>query len=257
MGRAAGFASQAESSARGWRGRGRRRTTREQNLSANKKPRASGIFEKPAAKAIDITVSANRLATNKPGLNPYALRNDILLDEEKARVSAENGVAATRKPRRPPRPYTRYDDGGLTKTDKGYSAAQLKADAEREGANHRRTLDRNLGRAGFVRVPDVCAHHIVASGHPDAAGSRKMLYTWSISINDSDNGVFLPGKRGVEVPTLKDAVQHDDLHADERYYLLVERRLMLADQAVQQSGRNALREMRGEMVRGTFPVARG
>lgn len=46
-------------------------------------------------------------------------------------------------------------------------------------------------------------------------------------------------------------------HADERYYLLVERRLMLADQAVQQSGRNALREMRGEMVRGTFPVARG
>ncbi|MDP9123135.1 MAG: AHH domain-containing protein [Pseudomonadota bacterium] len=103
----------------------------------------------------------------------------------------------------------------------------------------------------------MCAHHIVASGHPDAAGSRKMLYTWSIAINDADNGVFLPGKRGVEAPTRKDAVQYDDLHADERYYLLVERRLMLADQAVQQSGRNALREMRGEMVRGTFPVARG
>ena len=33
--------------------------------------------------------------------------------------------------------------------------------------------------------------------------------------------------------------------------------LRVADQAVQQSGRNALREMRGEMVRGTFPVARG
>jgi hypothetical protein len=48
----------------------------------------------------------------------------------------------------------------------------------------------------------------------------------------ADNGVFLPGKRGVGVPTLKDPVQHDDLHADERYYLLVERRLMLAGTSV-------------------------
>ena len=226
-------------------------------MTASKKPRASGIFEKPAAKAMDLTFSANRLATNNPGLNPYTLRNEILVDEEKARIGAENGVATTRKPRRPPRPHTKYDDDGITRADMGYTAVQLKADAEREGANHRRTLDRNLGKAGFVRVPNVRAHHIVASGHRDAAGSRKMLYTWGIAINDADNGVFLPGTRGVSVPTMKDAIQHDDLHADDRYYLLVERRLMLADQAVQQSGRNALREMRGEMIRGTFPVARG
>jgi hypothetical protein len=226
-------------------------------LPATKKPRATGIFEQPTKKALEITLSANRIATNKPGINPYELRNDVLIEEEKARICSENGLDAAPKPRRPIRAYARYDAKGLTRVDKGYTADQLETDAEREGANHRRTLDRNLGKSGFVRVANVCAHHIVASGHPDADGSRRMLYAWGIGINDADNGVFLPARRSVTVPTLKDAVQHDDLHADDFYYLLVERRLLLADQAVQASGRSALRSMRGEMVKGTFPVARG
>ncbi|MDP9125199.1 MAG: AHH domain-containing protein [Pseudomonadota bacterium] len=225
-------------------------------MPATKKPRASGIFEQPTTKALDITLSANRIATNKPGLNPYELRNDVLIEEEKTRICAANGVAAAPKPRKSPRPYARYDAKGLTRADKGYTADQLEGDADREGANHRRTLDRNLGKSGFVRVPNVCAHHIVASGHPDASGSRQMLYAWRIGINDADNGVFLPARRGLAVPTLKDAVQHDDLHADALYYALVERRLMLADEGSQVAGREALRDMRGEMIRGTFPVAR-
>lgn len=226
-------------------------------LSATKKPRASGIFEQPTTKALDITLSANRIASNKSGLNPYDLRNDVLIEEEKTRICAENGVAAAPRPRKPPGAYARYDAKGSTRVDKNYTATQLETDAEREGANHRRTLDRNLGKSGFIRVPNVCAHHIVASGHPDADGSRQMLYAWRIGINDADNGVFLPARRGVTVATLKDAVQHDDLHADALYYLLVERRLLLADPALQESGRKALRDMRGEMIRGSFPVARG
>lgn len=131
-------------------------------------------------------------------------------------------------------------------------------DAEREGSNHRRTLDRNLGRAGFTRVDDVCAHHIVASGHGHrtAERSRRRLYAWGIGINDADNGVYLPGTRGVIVLTLQKAVWHDDLHADVDYCLHVDRRLSFADQTNQQSGRLALREMRQEMTEGTFPVSR-
>ena len=56
---------------------------------------------------------------------------------------------------------------------------------------------------------------------------------------------------------MKDAVQHDDLHADALYYVRVERRLLVADRGEQGSGRKALRDRRGEMIRGTFPVARG
>ncbi len=244
---------------RRWARRGAGASPREQDLTANRKPRASGIFEKPTAKALETTISANRLATNRPGLNPYELRNEVLLEEEKARIRSEYGAEAALlpKPRAPRGPYARYDAKGQTRADKAYTEEQLETDAERPGANHRRTLDRNLGKAGFVRVPNVCAHHIVASGHWDAEGSRRMLYAWGIGINDADNGVFLPAWRVVAVPTLKDAVPHDDLHADAFYYTRVERRLQLADAGIQESGRKALREMRSEMIQGTFPVARG
>lgn len=235
---------------------GQHADTQGKNLSSPKKSRVSGIFENPSPLILEITITANRIAANKPGINPYRLRNALLVEEEKARICAENAVARVRKPRRAPGPYARYDAKGLTRADKIYTDKELQVDAEREGANHRRTLDRNLGKAGYVRINNVCAHHIVASGHPDAYGSRRRLFKWGIGINDADNGVFLPGTRGIVVPTMEKAVQHDDLHADEGYYLLVDRRLSFADQSDQASGRKALRDMRDEMIGGTFPVAR-
>jgi hypothetical protein len=223
-------------------------------LPAAKLPRPRGIFEQPSTSAIDITVGANRLASNHPGLNPYELRNDLLVEQEKARICEENGQAAPA--RRPQRFFARYDDKGKTReAPTAYTSQQLEDDADRDGANHRRTLDRNLKKDGHARVANVCAHHIVASGHPDAYRSRLMLFAWGIGINDADNGVYLPAYAVTQVASLASAVPHDKLHASARYYLRVEARLLAVDKTSQPAGRGALRRMRGEMLAGSFPVA--
>ncbi len=223
-------------------------------MSAEKQPRPRGIFEAPSTSAQDLAIGANQIAANHPGLNPYELRNDILVEQEKDRICAENGQPAPA--RRPQRFFARYDAKGKTReTPTTYTPVQLETDADREGANHRRTLDRNLKKDGQARVADVCAHHIVASGHPDAYRSRRMLFGWGIGINDADNGVFLPAYLSSNVLTLPNAVAHDRLHASARYYLRVEARLRAVDKTSQPAGRGALRKMRGEMVAGFFPLA--
>ena len=222
-------------------------------MSSAKKPQARGIFEKAPEQLVEATISANQIAGNKPGINPYEVRNSELIDEEKVRICGENGQPA---PARKPRAlFARYDAQGKTKeSPEAYTFKQLKDDSERDGANHRRTLDRNLRKDGHVRVPDVAAHHIVASGHFDALGSRVMLFRWGIGINDADNGVFLPAWASVLVKSLATATPHDKLHASTRYYFRVERRLRTADQKSQFAGRTALRRMRDEMLQGTFPI---
>ena len=111
-------------------------------------PRACGIFEQPVAKALDATISANRLASNHPGLNGYGVRNEVLLEEEKDRVREENGQPA---PTRRLRVFfVRYDAAGQTRADKGYTAAQLEQDGDRD-SQHGRTLGGNLKKAGQAR----------------------------------------------------------------------------------------------------------
>ena len=234
--------------------RGRRRFEREQVLPATNKPRASGIFEQPTAKALDITVSANRIASNNAGVNPYGVRNEVLLEEEKERICGENSQPA---PARRTRVFfVRYDSAGQTRANKGYTPAQLEQDGDRD-SQHGRTLGGNLKKAGHAKFDDVDAHHIVAQGHPDAYPSRLMLYGWGIGINDVDNGVFLPASASAKAPELADAVGHDDLHRHAVYYVRVERRLGAVDQSVQAEGRAALRKMRADMLSGAFPVKRG
>jgi hypothetical protein len=221
------------------------------DLSSNKKPRARGIFEQPMSKALDVTVSANRIASNHRSLNSYEVRNEVLLEEEKDRICEENGQPAPA--RRPRGFYVRYDSTGQTRGDKGYTDAQLEQDGGRD-AKHRRTLDRNLTKAGQARYDDVDAHHIVARGHRDAYPSRLMLYGWGIGINDADNGVFLPASANAKAPELAKAVGHDEVHRNAGYYVRVERRLAAADQTQQAAGRGALRKMRADMLSGAFPV---
>jgi len=220
-------------------------------LPANKKPRARGIFEQPVSKALDVTFSANRIASNHSGINPYDLRNQVLIEEEKDRICEQNGQPA---PARKPRGFfVRYDTTGRTRADKGYTDVQLEEDGDR-AANHRRTLDRNLKKAGHTRFANVCAHHIVARGHPDAFASRMMLYAWGIGVNDADNGVFLPASASAKAVQLTKAVGHDEVHRNAVYYVRVERRLSDAEQTNQAAGRAALRKMRGDMLSGAFPV---
>ncbi len=228
-------------------------------MSANKNPKPHGIFEKPIKKTEALTLSLNRAASNREGVNSYAIRNVILQEEETERVCEANGKPA---PARRTRPFfVRYDKQGVTRADKGYTKEQLEQDAERD-SRHCVTLARNLGKAGHKRYDDadtqrlqeVDAHHIVASGHPAALGSRYMLFDWGIGINDADNGVFLPASVLAKPEKLANAVGHDDIHRSPLYYARVESRLMDADPADQASGRGALRKMRADMLSGAFPV---
>jgi hypothetical protein len=220
-------------------------------LSQGKKARARGIFEQPVAKTLAVTVGVNRIATNHPGVNPYDIRNQVLLEDEKDRICEENSMPA---PARRTRPFfVRYDKSGVTRQDKGYTAAQLEQDGDRN-SRHCVTLARNLKKAGYSRFDDVDAHHIVASGHPGAYASRLMLYGWQIAINDADNGVFLPACALAKAPQLANAVGHDDVHRSALYYSRVENRLLDADPASQASGRQSLRRMRADMLSGAFPV---
>lgn len=220
-------------------------------LSATKKPRASGIFEQPTKKVLDVNISANRITSNRQGVNPYGVRNEVLLEEEKERVCEENAKPAPA--RRPRGFFVWYDKSGQTRMDKGYTADQLEQDGDRD-SKHRRALDRNLQKAGHKRFDNVDAHHIVARGHPDAFASRMMLYAWGIAINDADNGVFLPACTTAKPPELAKAVGHDEVHRSAVYYTRVERRLGDADQTSQPAGRAALRKMRADMLSGAFPV---
>ncbi len=221
-------------------------------MSANKKPKPHGIFEQPIKKTQALTLSLNRTSANQPGVNPYGIRNEVLREEEVARVCNENGMPAPA--RRRPRPFfVRYDKKGITRTDKGYSRAQLEEDGDRD-SRHCVTLARNLKKAGHTRYDDVDAHHIVASGHPAAFTSRQMLYDWGIGINDADNGVFLPASASNKPEKLENAVGHDEIHRTALYYGRVEGRLLDADPTSQVSGRTALQTMREEMLSGVFPV---
>ena len=219
------------------------------------------------------------MAANHQGVNVYFLRNQILMEEEKALIRAHNGFTtplafpaialspassasevagaaefASNGKSTETKQYVKYDNEGKTSTaPTPYTKEQLKADGKRKG-QHSRTLGSNLEKAGFARPDDVCAHHIVARGEPDALPSRDLLYGWGIGINDADNGVFLPRYKDVKVEALPNATHHGTLHKSLVYCARVHRRLTnLPDAATQEMGRKALRRMRDEMMQGTFP----
>jgi hypothetical protein len=141
--------------------------TRETKLAGNAQKKAPGATPAApqAANILSLTIAANRIAGNGPGVNSYELRNEILNRER-----------------------IRYESDG--KTVNGYTADQLFENAKGAG-NHRRTLARNINKgSGVARPAAVCAHHIVASQDIDASLSREHIFACSIGINDADNGVY-------------------------------------------------------------------
>ena len=196
-------------------------------MSASSRKKAAAPAAPNASSTLSLTIAANRIAGNAPGVNPYELRNEVLNRER-----------------------IRYESNGETVA--GYTADQLFENARGKG-NHRRTLARNLNKASQTARPTaVCAHHIVASQDIDAGLSRDRLFACGMGINDVDNGVYLPRFKNVPVPTLPNATLHGSIHTT-RYHLAVFARLRVLPLGEQQPTREALRDMKDDMVAGVFP----
>lgn len=180
-----------------------------------------------SAGILDLTIAGNRISANASDVNPYGVRNELLLKQEKARV--------------------RYKNGETLPT----SAEVLLANANRKDYNHRRTLSRNIVAAtGQSRPTNTCAHHIVALGDPEARESRTLLYGWGIGINDADNGVFLPSK-GPGLPGYPNATHHTPSHK-QLYHLEVYSQLSRRDGS--EDGRRGLRSLKSQLLSGELSL---
>lgn len=125
--------------------------------------------------------------------------------------------------------------------------------------DHSAVLADNMANAGDPKpkpVSKVAAHHIVASGAERAAKSRLLLFAWCIAINDKDNGVHLPANKRSRVPALPDATKHSRIHTN-IYHAEVFKTLrgvaVSKNGKETESGRQALRWIKGQILKGTFP----
>ncbi|XRD86289.1 AHH domain-containing protein [Dyella acidisoli] len=145
-----------------------------------------------------------------------------------------------------------YDDKGKTLP---VSKKSLEADAKRKNFSHSDVLGKNMIAAGQVKPRgQVDAHHIVSARAKGAAPSRIRLYGWGIGIDDVDNGVFLPRNKKVAVidRRLKSATRHSVVHTAV-YHLAVFNELRQASPSDSDAGRGKLRDIKQDLVFGTFP----
>ncbi len=184
----------------------------------------------PVDGMMDLTTSVNRISSNSRDVNPYEIRNGILIEEAKERVRYQNG-----------------------KTVLPASAQQLFANAQRRDYNHRRTLSRNIVADAIAPRPaNACAHHIVALKHEDAELARRRLFGWSIGINDADNGVFLPRWANKPLASHPNAPQHEPVHSP-LYFSTVYARLRSAEAKDSEAGRARLKTIKAQLQAGSFP----
>lgn len=133
------------------------------------------------------------------------------------------------------------------------AALQLALDAIRP-IRHSRTLATNINRGnpGQARPDNTDAHHIVGRTDYRARESRVIIYSKGIAMNDTDNGCYLPRYKSSVVPTMPGAHDHQGLHTD-RYYLAVHLRLLAVESYTATEVRQALRNIKKELIAGTFP----
>jgi len=200
-------------------------------LSKPQKDVAAGAKEAvPADNVLEITIAATEIAAaSTSGVNPYELRNDLLVEQQKERVRYKNGHTLPA------------------------SARALYNDTLRK-VRHARILSRNLKKAhpGQPRPTEADAHHIVAQEDRRAVRSRGYLISWGIGINDADNGVFLPRYVHTKIASLPDAPSHQVIHTD-LYYLTVTTRLQIVAKDTVTAGRGMLRDIKSEIIAGKFP----
>ena len=76
-------------------------------------------------------------------------------------------------------------------------------------------LAQNMKNAGMVRPEQSAAHHIVAGNAKMAEPARAILSKYKISINSSENGVFLPANKKSFNPLGSNI--HSTLHTNKYY----------------------------------------
>ena len=130
----------------------------------------------------------------------------------------------------------------------------LQVDADRN-IRHSRVLASNIFKAhpSYIRPDFVDAHHIVGRLNGDAAVARAYLFSWGIGINDADNGVFLPRYATTNIASMPNAQYHQGMHTF-AYYLNVTLRLEAVRNEPVLSARLALREIKNELIAGTFGI---
>jgi hypothetical protein len=188
-----------------------------------------------AESVLALTVAGNRIvgaqvASNEGAVNPYALRNELLIERTKQRVRYKNGITLP------------------------VSAEVLRANADDLAYNHRRKLATNTEKVHRQTRPvNTDAHHIVALRQPDALPSRLRLFAVGIGINDGDNGVFLPNK-GVGLPGYPQAPYHRARHRF-GYHMAVFRELQFATDNGQ--ARAVPKMLRGRILSGVLKLNLG
>ncbi len=192
------------------------------------------IYKLPIPNAVARHCAAARIvATSGSGANAHTLVNEYNLKEKKKQLIK-----------------ARYDKRGITIAD---TTIDLAADCARP-IRHSRTLTTNLKRACGQSKPDYTdAHHIVATNDPRAHESRLILFSKRIGINDADNGGFFKRYIYSVVAGMDKSHDHQGMHSD-RYYITVEFRLMLVAEQTEAAVRGVLREIKRELIAGTFPV---
>lgn len=187
-------------------------------------------FKAANSSALELTIAAGALV---PGAISKAAVNAIVIEE------AKDGI--------------RYKNGRTMPT----SVKRLMAAARMKSIRPSYILSDNLIASGDARPVGVAAHHIVEAGDKRARPSQDRLWGWHISLNDADNGVYLPRFKSSVVDGLENAHKHSVLHTN-FYRLEVFSRLrrVPAELEYSKQGRLALQTIKQELVNGTFPYRR-
>ena len=133
------------------------------------------------------------------------------------------------------------------------AALVLQVDSDRN-IRHSRVLASNMFKAhpSYIRPDFVDAHHIVGRLHDFAKLARHLLFAWGIGINDAANGIFLPRYATSKIASMPFAPDHQGLHTRD-YYVNVTLRLQAIANDSAAEARLTLREIKGELIAGTFP----
>jgi hypothetical protein len=116
-----------------------------------------------------------------------------------------------------------------------------------------RKLGRNMIRAGCAKPVGTSpeAHHIVAKARKTQAAirARELLRDYGVDVDEAANGVWLPKSAN---PSVTRAMRHSTMHNETLDQHIFDRLKAAADIGGQPGIRQALAQIRGEMLNGTF-----